>query len=48
MDKKRYCKGCHADVTRTMYCYCGGFALTKDDTYTEEELDNLPKRKKWK
>ena len=48
MDKKRYCKGCHADVTKTMYCYCGEFELSEYGTYTEEEVEALWKRKKWK
>ncbi len=38
---KRYCKGCLCDVTKTMFCYCGEFPLTKDSTYTDEDMKNL-------
>ena len=53
MKEKRYCKGCYADVTKEMYCHCGDFGLTKDMTYSEQELiDNdkshlvIPKEEK--
>ena len=39
--EKRYCKGCHADVTNTMYCGCGDFALLKSETLSEEEYKNF-------
>lgn len=39
--EKRYCKGCWADVTETMFCYCGEFALTKDSTYSEAEMKEM-------
>lgn len=35
---KRFCKGCHAEVTNTMFCYCGEFPLTEDGTLTENDL----------
>lgn len=35
---KRFCKGCQADVTETMYCHCGDFGLLKSETLSEEEL----------
>jgi len=38
---KRYCKGCFADVTEDMMCYCGEFPLTKDATYSQDEVDEL-------
>lgn len=41
MQEKRFCKGCHADVTGTMYCHCGDFTLFKEETLTEEELNEL-------
>lgn len=40
-NEKRYCKGCHADVTGTMYCHCGDFALLKEETLSESELNAL-------
>jgi len=36
--EKRFCKGCHADVTKDMFCFCGEFPLTKEATLSEEEL----------
>lgn len=36
--EKRYCKGCLCDVTETMYCYCGEQELTKESTYTDDDL----------
>ena len=42
MDKtKRYCKGCQDEVTETMFCWCGENHLSKSDTYTEDELDQM-------
>jgi hypothetical protein len=41
MQEKRFCKGCHADVTGSMYCHCGDFQLLKEETLTEEELNKL-------
>jgi hypothetical protein len=38
MQKKRFCKGCQADVTDTMFCYCGEFPLSKEETLSESEL----------
>ena len=38
---RRYCKGCYADVTEDMMCYCGEFALTKDATLSQEEMDAM-------
>ena len=38
---RRYCKGCYADVTKDMMCYCGEFALTKDMTLSQKELDEM-------
>lgn len=38
---KRYCKGCEADVTQSMFCGCGENALTKEMTYTETELNEM-------
>lgn len=38
MKGKRFCKGCHADVTESMYCHCGDKHLGYDDTLTEKEL----------
>lgn len=40
-NEKRYCKGCHADVTEHMMCICGEFPLSKEATYSQEELDSL-------
>ena len=40
-EEKRFCKGCHADVTKTMYCFCGDFALLKSETLSEEELNKM-------
>ena len=39
--EKRFCKGCHADVTKTMYCVCGDFNLLKEETLSESELNKL-------
>ena len=36
--RNRYCKGCHADVTETMYCHCGDFPLNKVSTEFQEEI----------
>lgn len=36
--ENRYCKGCLCDVTETMFCYCGEITLTKESTYTDEDL----------
>jgi len=38
---RRYCKGCYDDVTKGMICYCGEFALTKDATLSQEEIDAM-------
>ena len=38
-EERRYCKGCHADVTKSMYCSCGDFGLLKSETLSEEELN---------
>jgi hypothetical protein len=38
--EKRYCKGCLCDVTQTMFCYCGEFYLSKESTYTDDDLKN--------
>lgn len=35
VDNKRYCKGCHADVTETMFCHCGEFPLNNESTVTD-------------
>ncbi len=35
---KRFCKGCFKDVTDSMFCVCGEFALHKSQTYNSEEL----------
>jgi hypothetical protein len=40
-EEKRYCKGCHADVTKSMYCHCGDFGLLKSETLSETELNDL-------
>lgn len=37
-EERRYCKGCHADVTKSMYCHCGDFNLLKSETLSEEEI----------
>lgn len=39
--EKRFCKGCHADVSGSMYCHCGDFGLLKSETLSETELNNL-------
>jgi hypothetical protein len=39
--ERRFCKGCHADVTKSMYCQCGDFDLLKEETLSEEELNKL-------
>lgn len=39
--EKRYCKGCHAEVTNTMYCNCGDFDLLKSETLSEEEFSKM-------
>jgi len=39
LPEKRFCKGCHADVTGSMYCHCGDFGLLKSETLSEEELN---------
>ena len=38
---RRFCKGCWAEVTKDMFCYCGEFPLNESATYTEEELKKL-------
>lgn len=38
IEENRYCKGCHANVTKTMYCHCGDNYLSKESTYSESEL----------
>lgn len=43
---KRYCKGCHCDVTESMFCYCGEFPLSENSTYTEEELRKIENNEK--
>jgi len=30
-NQRIYCKGCEADVTKTMYCHCGDFDLNKKE-----------------
>lgn len=37
VDNRRYCKGCHADVTDTMFCYCGEFPLNEESTTTNPD-----------
>ena len=39
--ERRFCKGCRAEVTNTMYCTCGDFDLLKSETFSEEELNKL-------
>ena len=39
--ERRFCKGCHAEVTDTMHCNCGDFDLLKSETLSEEELNKL-------
>ena len=39
--EKRFCKGCHANVTKSMYCDCGDFDLLKEETLNEDELNEL-------
>jgi hypothetical protein len=39
--EKRYCKGCLADVTESMFCHCGEFNLTKGCTYTDDDLKEI-------
>lgn len=39
--KKRYCKGCFADVTGKMFCSCGEFTLAECDTLSEKEMKNM-------
>lgn len=36
--ERRYCKGCYADVTKDMMCFCGEFSLTKESTLSEEDM----------
>jgi hypothetical protein len=36
--EKRFCKGCYADVTETMFCHCGEFPLIEQDTLSESEI----------
>ena len=43
-NEKRFCKGCWADVTGTMFCECGGFALKKSETFSEKELEEMEKQ----
>ena len=38
MKGHRYCKGCYADVTKSMYCHCGDFGLKLSETLSEAEL----------
>jgi len=38
---RRYCKGCYADVTKDMICFCGEFPLTKEATLSQKELDEM-------
>jgi hypothetical protein len=38
---RRFCKGCQADVTSSMYCYCGEFHLLESETLSEAELQKL-------
>ena len=40
-EERRYCKGCHADVTKSMYCHCGDFGLKLSETLSETELNNM-------
>lgn len=37
----RYCKGCYADVTESMYCHCGDFNLLESETYSQEEMNAI-------
>jgi len=45
---KRYCKGCYADVTKTMFCYCGEFPLSMKSTVGEDEYNAIMDRHKRK
>lgn len=37
-DERRFCRGCHAEVTNTMYCSCGDFELKKECTLSYNEM----------
>jgi len=37
-EPKRFCKGCLADVTHSMFCSCGEFPLLESETYSEADL----------
>jgi hypothetical protein len=44
--EKKFCKGCHADVTKHMMCICGEFPLTEKDVIVvdisnEEAFENI-------
>ena len=34
----KHCKGCHADVTETMYCHCGEIHLSDAGVSTSDEI----------
>jgi len=34
----RYCKGCYANVTTTMFCHCGEFSLMMEETLSQQEV----------
>lgn len=42
--EKRFCKGCWADVTETMYCTCGDFQLLRSETFSEKELEEMERK----
>jgi hypothetical protein len=39
--EKRYCKGCYADVTESMYCYCAEQPLNIESTYTDDDMEKM-------
>jgi hypothetical protein len=39
--EKRYCKGCYADVTETMYCYCTERPLNIESTYSDDDMKKM-------
>lgn len=38
MDKHRFCKGCEAEVSKTMICQCSGQPLQESQVYTAQQL----------
>ena len=42
--ERRFCKGCLAEVTNGMYCFCGDFDLMKSETLSEKELEEMEKQ----